>query len=147
MPYSKLLQRGKIGRYKAKPQEIEQLFQVAERDLRTADRILDTDLDWAYTIAYNAILQATRALMLAQGYRPRGQSQHATVIEFARLSLGSGFQHQVALFDQMRRKRHQLVYDIAGLVSRQEAQQALTFAQQIVAEIRDRVTKGADSEK
>lgn len=39
MPYSRLLQQGKIGRYKAKPQEIEQLFQVAERDLKTADRI------------------------------------------------------------------------------------------------------------
>ena len=147
MPYSRLLQQGRIQRYKARPQEIEQLFQVAERDLETANRILDTDLDWAYNIAYNAVLQAARALMLAQGYRPRGQSQHATVVEFARLTLGSGFQHQVALFDQMRRKRHQLVYDVAGLVSRQEAQQALAFAQQIVAEMRDTVTKGADSKK
>jgi len=120
---------------------------VAERDLKTATRILDADLDWAYNITYNAILQAARALMLAQGYRPRGQSQHATVVEFIRLTLGSGFRHQIALFDQMRRKRHQLVYDIAGLVSRQEAQQALAFARQIVAEIRDNVTKGADSEK
>jgi hypothetical protein len=28
---------------------------------------------------------------------------------------------QVALFDQMRRKRHRLVYEMVGLVSHQEA--------------------------
>lgn len=147
MPYSRLLQQRRIQRYEARPREIEQLFQVAERDLKTANRMLDTDLDWAYNIAYNAVLQAARALMLAQGYRPRGQHQHATVVEFARLTLGHEFQHQIVLFDQMRRKRNRLVYDVTGLVSRQEVQQALTFARQIAVEMRNIATKGADSEK
>lgn len=147
MPYSRLLQQRRIQHYEARPREIEQLFQVAERDLKTANRILDTDLDWAYNIAYNAVLQAARALMLAQGYRPRGQNQHATVVEFARLTLGHEFQQQIVLFDQMRRKRNRLVYDVTGLVSRQEVRQALTFAQQIAVEMRNIATKGANSEK
>ena len=34
---------------------------------------------------------------------------------------------QISLFDQMRRKRHRLVYEMVGLVSHQEAEQALHF--------------------
>ena len=40
------------------------------------------------------------------------------------------------LFDQMRRKRNRLVYETMGLVSRQEVEQALAFAQTFVEEIR-----------
>jgi len=36
----------------------------------------------------------------------------------------------------MRRKRHRLVYEVAGLVSQQEAEQALAFAKTFVEEIR-----------
>ena len=42
----------------------------------------------------------------------------------------------LALFDQMRRKRHRLVYEVAGLVSQQEAEQALSFAKAFVEETR-----------
>jgi uncharacterized protein (UPF0332 family) len=43
-------------------------------------------------------------------------------------------------FDQMRRKRNRLVYKTVGLVSRQEVEQALAFAQTFVEEIRSLVT-------
>jgi len=55
---------------------------MAKRDLSTANRNLEEAPDWAYSIAYNAILQAGRALMFFGGYRPRGGEQHATVVEF-----------------------------------------------------------------
>ncbi len=72
MPYEELQQQGRIKAYAARPAEIKRLLQVAGRDLGTAERNLAGDPDWAYTIAYNAILQAARALILAKGYRPRG---------------------------------------------------------------------------
>jgi uncharacterized protein (UPF0332 family) len=140
MPYERLLKQGRIKRYQARPREVERLLQVAVRDLATAQKVLPEDLDWAFNIIYNAVLQSARALMLHEGYRPRGAGQHRTVVQFCELALGPAFKRQTALFDQMRRKRHRLVYEVVGLVSRREAEQALAFAQAFVEEIRGRVT-------
>jgi hypothetical protein len=40
----------------------------------------------------------------------------------------------------MRRKRHRLVYETVGLVSEQEAEQALAFATTFIEEMRQRIT-------
>lgn len=40
----------------------------------------------------------------------------------------------------MRRKRHRLIYEVVGLVSYQEAEQALAFARDFVEEIRLLIT-------
>jgi uncharacterized protein (UPF0332 family) len=119
------------------------LLQVAARDLTAAKRNLPDDHDWAYTIAYNAVLQAARALVLAHGFRPRGGEQHATVVQFVEEALGKKYASQVALFDQMRRKRHRVIYEMAGLVSKQEAEQGIRFAKKFVEEIRLLISKQA----
>ena len=64
MPYDRLLKQGLIKRYRASPIEIKQLLSVATRDLNASVRNLSEDPDWAFTMAYNAVLQASRALML-----------------------------------------------------------------------------------
>lgn len=79
--------------------------------------------------------------MFAQGYRPRGAEQHGTVVLFVQEGLGEAYAGQIALFDQMRRKRHRVIYEQMGLVSEQEAAQAVTFAQSFVEEIRLVITK------
>ena len=135
MTYSELEHQGKIKPYQARATEIQQLLKVAARDLATGIRNLDDDPDWAFSIAYNAVLQAARALMFHRGYRPRGQDQHHTVVRFAELTLGEESRKQVAYFDQMRRKRHRVVYEAVGLISRQEAEQALDFCRKFVEEI------------
>jgi uncharacterized protein (UPF0332 family) len=106
MPFDRLLKFNRIKPHRPDQNEITQLLQLAKRDLNTARRNLDDAPDWAYSIAYNSILQAGRALMFFTGYRPRGGEQHATVVEFVEERLGSTFEGQVKLFDQMRRKRH-----------------------------------------
>lgn len=136
MPYERLLRTGRIKAYAAKPSEIDHLLRVADRDLTTAKATLDTAPDWAYSIAYNAILQAGRALMLKEGYRSRGGEAHATVVEFIEEKLGLNFSSKVHLFDQMRRKRHRIIYEIAGLVSKSEAEQAVSFALGFVEDLR-----------
>ena len=57
-----------------------------------------------------------------------------------KLVLGPSYKRQIALFDQMRRKRNRLVYETVGLVSQQEVEQALAFARAFVEEIRLRVS-------
>jgi uncharacterized protein (UPF0332 family) len=125
MAYERLLKVGRIQPYSAKTIEVRQLLDVANRDINTAQKNLEDEPDWAYTIAYNAVLQASRALMLQEGFRPRGGEQHATVVEFVEERLGTGFSKQVRLFDQMRRKRHRVIYEVAGLISKSEADQAI----------------------
>jgi len=89
MPYGRLLKAGRIQPYAARPGEINQLLEVAHRDLRTAEMNLAEAPDWGYSIAYNAVLQGCRALVLKEGYRPRGGEQHATVVEFVEEALGA----------------------------------------------------------
>ncbi|HLE50438.1 MAG TPA: HEPN domain-containing protein [Anaerolineales bacterium] len=88
----------------------------------------------------NSILQAGRALMFFDGYRPRGGEQHATVVEFLEERLGMAYAAQVRLFDQMRRKRHRVIYEVAGLVSKREAEQAIAFAREFVEKITEIIT-------
>jgi uncharacterized protein (UPF0332 family) len=107
---------------------------LAHRDLRTARTILNTDRDWAYTIAYNAILQAGRALMFSKGYRPDGANQHISVVKFAELFLDN---QDAIIFDRMRRKRHSSVYDMAGSVSETEAESAVSHAEVLIRKIED----------
>jgi uncharacterized protein (UPF0332 family) len=135
MPYDRLLRSNRLQAHQASETEIKQLLQLARRDLSTARRNLEDAPDWAYSIAYNSLLQAGRALMFFEGYRPRGSEQHATVVEFVEERLGPAYANQVRLFDQMRRKRHRVIYEIAGLVSRKEAEQAIAFAKEFVEKI------------
>jgi uncharacterized protein (UPF0332 family) len=105
MPYDELRRDKRIQPYRATPAEIRSLLSIAERDLHTAARNLTEDPDWAYNIAYNAILQSARALMMSVGYRPRGAEHHATVVKFTEECLGEEFLSRVVLFDRMRRTR------------------------------------------
>ncbi len=140
MKYQELERSGRLKSYEARPREIERLLQVAQRDLLAADRNLAEDEDWSYSMAYNALLQAARALMFSRGYRPRGKDQHRTVVRFTKLTLGHEYRKEVALFDQMRRKRNRLIYESVGLVSQQEAEQALAFARKFVKKTRLLIT-------
>jgi uncharacterized protein (UPF0332 family) len=140
MPYDRLIKYNRIKPHKPNQNEIKQLLQLAKRDLNTAMHNLEEAPDWAYSIAYNSILQASRALMFFSGYRPRGGEQHATVVEFIEERLGVAFSNQVQLFDQMCRKRHRVIYEIAGSVSKKEAEQAITFAKEFVEKIIEMIT-------
>ncbi|MFO7624783.1 MAG: HEPN domain-containing protein [Anaerolineales bacterium] len=140
MTYDRLLRSNRIKPHKSNQNEIKQLLELAKRDLNTAMRNLEEAPDWAYSIAYNSILQAGRALMFFTGYRPRGSEQHATVVEFVEERLGPTFSNQVKLFDQMRRKRHRVIYEVSGLVSRKEAEQAIEFAKKFVEQISEVIT-------
>ncbi len=140
MPYDKLIKQGRIKAYQAGQDEIKQLLEISLRDLEAAKSNLTLSPDWSYTMAYNAVLQSARALMLSAGYRPRGSEQHAAVVEFARERLGNTFISQVNLFDQMRRKRHRVIYDVSGLINTAEAEQAIAFAHEFVDQLRHIIT-------
>ena len=98
---------------------------IAQRDLALAERILDESLDWSYSIAYNAILQACRAYMFHQGYRPAATEAHKVTLEFMNIAVKEPVKRTIAYFDRVRRKRHRTVYNEVGLVTEKEARQLL----------------------
>lgn len=140
MAYESLIQQNKIKAYHARPSEVQQLLRLATRDLAAAARNLNEDADWAYSMAYNAVLQSGRAWMFHEGYRPRGAEGHAVVVEFVGESFKDRYTAEVALFDQMRRKRNRVIYETAGIISISEAKQVLEFAQKWVSIIESEIT-------
>lgn len=135
MAYEDLLNRGLIKPFAAGRAQSASRLALAKRDIKAAEAMLAIDRDWAFSMAYNAVLQATRALMFANGFRPAvGEGQHKTAVEFAEITLGEKFHDDIYIFDKMRSKRHRVIYDALGLVSLEEARHAFAFAVRFVKE-------------
>ncbi len=109
---------------------------LAERDIRNARTMIGQDWDWGFAIAYNAVLQACRAYIYAQGYRPASNEAHKNTFAFMREALGEEQAEMIGFFDRMRAKRNRAVYDVAGLITEQEARNLLRQAVGFVKMIR-----------
>jgi uncharacterized protein (UPF0332 family) len=141
MDLKRLEAQGLIEKAKFSGGQIKPNLNRAQRDLRTAKANLKIDEEWAYTIAYHAMLRAGRAFMFASGYRPRGKDQHKTVVEFCSESLGLDFQDLTTRFNRMRLKRHDFIYDPERPISKTEALKSLESAVHFVEEIIQRIHK------
>ncbi len=93
--------KGYIRKLPVDTKKVEDSLNLSKRDITVARSVLKENCDWAFTIAYNAMLQAMRALMFSQGYRPAGSNQHISVIRFAELFL---INEDVVIMDRTRRK-------------------------------------------
>ena len=71
-----------------------------------------SEWEWAHNAAYNSMLQASRALMFAKGYRPLSQEHHVAVIAFMNAVYQNKFGESVIqAFDRARKKRNKSIYD------------------------------------
>ena len=128
MKYDSLIKENKIKSQDADRHEIEQLFSLAQRDLKTAKFIMSQDWDWAFAIAYNSVLQACRAFMLSEGFRSRFEESHKITFEFMRIALGKEQKDLIDYFDRGRIKRHKIIYQIIGNATETEVRQILDNA-------------------
>jgi uncharacterized protein (UPF0332 family) len=133
MSLDKLIEDGSIHTFKATQEEINRSMGIAHRDLNHSKRILSESLDWAYSIAYNAVLQACRAYMFQQGYRPASAESHKATLAFMQFVVDTQLKETVDYFDRVRKKRHRVIYDEVGLVSEKEAQQLIQKAGEFIA--------------
>jgi uncharacterized protein (UPF0332 family) len=136
MKYDELLNSRRIRKQRVSRAEIEQALDRAERDLKTAQTLMAQDWDWSFAVAYDATLQASRAYMFAQGYRPSSNESHKNTFAFMRLAMGKEHEALIAYFDRMRNKRNQAIYDVAGLITETEARNILKKADGFVEMIR-----------
>ncbi|MEW6026126.1 MAG: hypothetical protein AB1599_02375 [Planctomycetota bacterium] len=63
----------------------------AQKDLKTAQSLLEIDLTWAFAVAYHAMIRAGRALMFSRGFLPAPRQTHKTIVEFTKLILGGEY--------------------------------------------------------
>jgi uncharacterized protein (UPF0332 family) len=141
MTIDELIKEGKLHRFEAKPEEIDKCLEIARRDLPLAEKILVDDLDWCFSITYNAIFQACRAYMFSLGYRPAASEAHKTTFEFMELTIEEPYKETITYFDRVRKKRHKILYDEVGLITEKEADELLRLAKSFIAEIEKRLKK------
>ena len=68
------------------------------------------------------MLKGSLGFMLSHGVRPRSlPGHHVTIIEFAEKHLGKEFQSLILMFNRMRRKRHETIYQVSAFISKQES--------------------------
>jgi uncharacterized protein (UPF0332 family) len=136
MSYDELLKTRRIRREQISDEEIRHAMERADRDLKTARTVMASDWDWGFSIAYDAVLQASRAYMFAQGYRPASAEAHKNTFAFMRLAMGKAHEDLIAYFDRMRNKRNQAIYDVAGLITETEARNLFSHATDFVKLVR-----------
>jgi uncharacterized protein (UPF0332 family) len=139
MKIDELLKKRRIHRHRASPEEIERLLELSDRDIRMARLTMAEDWDWAFSIAYNAVLQSARAYMYSQGYRPAAEQGHKNTFAFMRAALGDELASTIGYFDRMRKKRNQAIYDVAGLITEKEAKAILRNAIKFVGTVKKKI--------
>jgi len=143
MKYDRLLKSGRIKKQQVSDDEIKRALSRAERDLKTARSVMAGDWDWGFAIAYNAVLQASRAFMFARGFRPASHEGHKNTFAFMQIAMGKDYEDLITYFDRVRNKRNQVMYDVAGLISESEAKNLFKMAVDFVALVK-KILEGKD---
>src|SRR4029079_7103219 len=117
-------------------QEVSDLLGLAERDLRNA-KAKGLDNDWRFSIAYNAILQAGTAALIGSCYSvPKGDSHHFRIIGSMEFTLGLE-KSLLDKLDRYRKRRSMTIYDVAGVITKAEAQDIQKIAENVLKQVRD----------
>ncbi len=90
---------------------VENFLKRAKKDLASADRIRDSDLEGSYQLLYDAMLHSAMAFMIQEGVQPDIRGKHKTLVDFAGFRLGKDFKSKIDFYDRMRRRRHQFLYE------------------------------------
>ncbi|OGB93669.1 MAG: hypothetical protein A3G35_21235 [candidate division NC10 bacterium RIFCSPLOWO2_12_FULL_66_18] len=132
MPYEDLREKGLIEDIKPNFQVVSALIARALKDLVTARANASIDREWAYAIAYQGMLRAARAMITAEGLRPRGRDQSRTVVLLAGAILGDDMRSLVNAFDRMRRRSQAILEEPGQPISRYEVEGAIKDAQKFI---------------
>src|SRR5512140_541537 len=136
MTYEALKEMGIVEERAPEITEIIALVTRADRDLATSRLLQDKDEEWAFAAAYLAMARSARALILSEGFRPkgiRGRDAQKTVVTAAGALLGDTFKSLINKFDRMRRKYQSFMEDAGRIISRYEADQAIRDAEEFIA--------------
>jgi hypothetical protein len=120
--------------------ELDDLLAVADRDLHDCKTRGLSD-DWRFGIAYNAALQLARAALHWSGYEVlKGDSHHFRAIDSLRFTVNA----QTTMIDQLqvfRKKRAAGVYEVAGMITKADADAMAKLAAELRAMVEGMANK------
>jgi hypothetical protein len=133
------LNKGWVVSHKTSPEEIAELFGVADRDLDDC-KAEGLSPHWKLAIAYNAALQMATAALAACGYRSSREAHHLRVIQSLRYTTNAE-PSLVVEFDAFRKKRNIGGYERAWAVTDKEADEMVILATKLRADIEEWLKK------
>ena len=113
--------------------EIENLFQIVDRDLQ--DAASDLSADWRFGIAYNAALKLCTILLYAEGYKAERNLQHYRTIQALSKILGTEKNDDAIYLDTCRTKRNTAEYDSVGVVTDRDSDELIDFVKSFKEEV------------
>lgn len=120
---------GWLLEHKTTPEEIRDLFAIAERDLKDS-AVSGISPDTQLALAYNAALQLSGAALAAAGYRASRERKHYVTLQSLAHTIGADAK-LVARLDAFRRKRNMGDYERAGSTSPKEAHELRELAKDL----------------
>ena len=132
------LAEGKLTPHKATREEIQNLLELAKRDIQNAS-ISDLSPDWQFSIAYNAVLNLASIPLLVSGYRTvasKGGHHYITIASLIE-TVGPEVKKRMHYFNVCRNKRHNTTYDSTELISESEATELILEAKAFLTLIED----------
>jgi uncharacterized protein (UPF0332 family) len=135
MSFKDFKEKGLIEENPPNFKQIATLQARAIKDITTAETIFGTDPEWAYTIAFQAMLRAAKALILSEGYRPKGREQQRTVVQLTGVVLGKGLKTLAIKFDRIRRKGQWFIEDTEKPISKYEVEGAMKDAKEFIEKV------------
>ena len=142
MNYNALKEMGIVEERTAEIAEVIALVTRAERDLATSRLLLDKDVERAFVASYQAMARSARALILSEGFRPKGvrsRDAHKTVVTASGVILGDQHKSMINKFDRMRRKYQSFMEEAGRVISKYEAGQAIKDAEEFLALVNGRI--------
>jgi hypothetical protein len=118
-------------------QELDDPRALIDRDLHDAG-LAGLSTDRSFATSYNAALQSAKMAIACAGYRVVAkQGHHQVGFAAVELAVGPSVAVLIAYFETCRRKRNQLDYDAANIVSDTEAVEILEKAREFKQEIEE----------
>ncbi len=142
MIYDALRDMGILEERTTETAEVIGLMTRAERDLATGKLLQDKDEEWAFAAAYQAMSRSARALIMSEGFRPKGgrsRDMQKTIVTATGVILGDQYKSLINKFDRMRRKYQNFMEEAGRVISRYEAGQAIRDAEEFFALVNGRL--------
>jgi len=140
MSWKQLLGDGRVEAHQTSKQELDDLRAAVARNLTDAS-IAALSADNRFGIAYEAALLSAKMAITCAGYRVKGLGAHQATFQALKLALGSGVHRTAGYLDRCRRKRNDLTYDAAGVVSDQDAEELREAATEIHRQVEAWIAK------
>lgn len=137
--------KSKVASQKVDFIQVNQVLRKAFGNIVAADQLDNPDPK--FSLSYDAMLQTALALMWSHGYKPRtGLGHHQTLVEFSKLILGSQFSELTSAYNQIKKKRHKLQYDINS-VTKTDADSATKIAKKFFAAVENKIEQDNPQQK